>query len=195
VAHGVLEVCIFPVRWQTKQVTRSRQHVTPHAIWPRFLRTAEEATRGPEQAKPVNAYMSNILFSGITSGHCWSWFASSFHKGCQELGRRFCAKERWKIETSTHGIAGVLGAGLDVFRTVMERYPCAYIASLGLKVTNWVSQVWQATEVSCIHFAIVCVNAYMPIILPVLQCSLTVISSIGCFFHRHALYYDDQRQG
>jgi hypothetical protein len=87
------------------------------------------------------------------------------------------------------------GAGLDILRMVIKRYPCAYTASLGLQVTKWVSEGWQAAGLSCIHFATVRVNAYIPMALPVYRDSPTCNSSIGCFTHRHALYYDDRRQG
>jgi hypothetical protein len=60
---------------------------------------------------------------------------------------------------------------------VIKRYPCAYTASLGLQVTKWVSEGWQAAGLSCIHFVIVRVNAYIPMILPVHHDSLCVVGA------------------
>lgn len=51
-----------------ERLTRRRQHVAPHAIGPRLLPAAQEATRErrSEQACAVGARIPDICFSGIT---------------------------------------------------------------------------------------------------------------------------------
>jgi len=141
-----------------QQLTLDREHVTPHALRPGLLHTAEEAAcdHRPEQIHAVTAHGFEPSHSGITRAlqeFSASWFQGRLYRHAFLL----LYSDTQKHGQHHKGVPGVHSAVWDSFDMVIQGYPYASYSVFGLRGL-W-KELGGILDLRFTFFTIVSVNA------------------------------------